>query len=98
MNEIRDYDPETSHPALTRSVFAALEGSRLRLDSPRNNVSRRAAYAERVHEAAFVKSRCFELAKSKVRWLCDFVIAICCSVTEAVVLFLMVHKPRKVKP
>ncbi|XP_056286625.1 testis-expressed protein 2 isoform X2 [Pseudoliparis swirei] len=66
MNEIRDYDPETSHPALTRSVFAALEGSRLRLDSPRNNVSRRAAYAERVHEAAFVKSRCFELAKSKV--------------------------------
>ncbi|XP_068439916.1 testis-expressed protein 2 [Clinocottus analis] len=66
MNEIHDYDPETYHPALTHSVFAALEGSRLRLDSPRNNISRRATYDERVHEAAFVKSRSFQLAKSQV--------------------------------
>ncbi|XP_063748610.1 testis-expressed protein 2 isoform X2 [Eleginops maclovinus] len=66
MNEIHDYDPETYHPALTHSVFAALEGSCLRLDSPRNNISRRAVYDERVHEATFVKSRSFQLAKSKV--------------------------------
>uniref|UniRef100_A0A8C2WXD0 Testis expressed 2, like n=1 Tax=Cyclopterus lumpus TaxID=8103 RepID=A0A8C2WXD0_CYCLU len=66
MNEIQDYDPETYHPALTHSVFAALEGSCLRMDSPRNNISRRATYDERVHEAAFVKSRSFQLAKSKV--------------------------------
>ncbi|XP_031698104.1 testis-expressed protein 2 [Anarrhichthys ocellatus] len=66
MNEIHDYDPETYHPALTHSVFAALEGSCLRLDSPRNNISRRATYDERVHEAAFIKSRSFQLAKSKV--------------------------------
>ncbi|KAF1374117.1 hypothetical protein PFLUV_G00245930 [Perca fluviatilis] len=66
MNEIHDYDPETYHPALTHSVFAALEGSCLRLDSPRNNISRRATYDERIHETTFVKSRSFQLAKSKV--------------------------------
>ncbi|XP_033963676.1 testis-expressed protein 2 isoform X4 [Pseudochaenichthys georgianus] len=66
MNEIHDYDPETFHPALTHSVFSSLEGSSLRLDSPRNNIIRRAAYDEKVQEAAFVKSRSFQLAKSKV--------------------------------
>lgn len=66
MNEIQDYDPETYHPALTHSVFATLEGSCLRLDSPRTNISRRATYDERVHEATFFKSRSFQLAKSKV--------------------------------
>lgn len=66
MNEIHDYDPETCHPALTHSVYATLEGSCLRLDSPRTNISRRATYDERVHEATFIKSRCFQLAKSKV--------------------------------
>ncbi|XP_022598082.1 testis-expressed protein 2-like [Seriola dumerili] len=66
MNEIHEYDPETYHPALTHSVFATLEGSCLRLDSPRTNISRRATYDERVQEATFVKSRCFQLAKSKV--------------------------------
>ncbi|KAK1881081.1 Testis-expressed protein 2 [Dissostichus eleginoides] len=55
MNEIPDYDPETFHPALTHSVFSSLEGSSLRLDSPRNNISRRAAYDERVQDAAFFK-------------------------------------------
>ncbi|XP_076616867.1 testis-expressed protein 2 isoform X2 [Chaetodon auriga] len=66
MNEIQDYDPETYHPALTHSVFATLEGSCLRLDSPRTNISRRAMYDERVLEATFIKSRSFQLAKSKV--------------------------------
>ncbi|XP_039991944.1 testis-expressed protein 2 [Xiphias gladius] len=66
MNEIHDYDPETYHPALTHSVFATLEGSCLRLDTPRTNISRRATYDERVQEATFVKSRSFQLAKSKV--------------------------------
>ncbi|KAM4524156.1 testis-expressed protein 2 isoform 1-T2 [Odontesthes bonariensis] len=66
MNEIYDYDPETCHPALTHSVFATLEGSCLRLDYPRNNIRRRAAYDERIHEATFIKSRCFQLTKSKI--------------------------------
>ncbi|CAJ1080697.1 testis-expressed protein 2 [Xyrichtys novacula] len=66
MNEIQEYDPETFHPALTHSVFATLEGSCLRLDSPRTNISRRAMYDERVQETTFIKSRSFQLAKSKV--------------------------------
>ncbi|XP_028991052.1 testis-expressed protein 2 [Betta splendens] len=66
MNEIHAYNPETYHPFLTHSVFATLEGSRLRLDSPRTNISRRARHDERVHEAAFVRSRCFQLTNSKV--------------------------------
>ncbi|XP_026171857.1 testis-expressed protein 2 [Mastacembelus armatus] len=66
MNEIHDYDPETFHPTLTHSVFATLEGSSLRLDSPRSNISRRATYNERIHEATFIKSRTFQLAKSKI--------------------------------
>ncbi|XP_067432884.1 testis-expressed protein 2 [Thunnus thynnus] len=66
MNEMHDYDPETYHPALTHSVFASLEGSCLRLDYPRTNINRRATYDERIHEATFVKSRSFQLAKSKV--------------------------------
>nr|XP_020471508.1 testis-expressed protein 2-like [Monopterus albus]XP_020471509.1 testis-expressed protein 2-like [Monopterus albus] len=66
MNEIHDYDPETFHLALTHSVFATLEGSCLRLDSSRTNIRRRAAYDEGVHEATFVKSRSFQLAKSRV--------------------------------
>ncbi|XP_028332984.1 testis-expressed protein 2 isoform X2 [Gouania willdenowi] len=66
MNEIQDYDPETCHPALTHSVYATLEGSCLRLDTPRTNISRRATYDERVYETTFVKSRCFQLTKSKV--------------------------------
>ncbi|XP_074930558.1 LOW QUALITY PROTEIN: testis-expressed protein 2 [Archocentrus centrarchus] len=66
MNEIYDYDPETCHLALTHSVFATLEGSCLHLDSPRSSISRRATYDERFHEATFVKSRCYQLANSKV--------------------------------
>lgn len=67
MNEIQDYDPETYHPALTHSAFATLEGSCLRLDYPRTNIGRRATYDEKVLDACFVKSHCFQLAKSKVR-------------------------------
>ncbi|XP_075890794.1 testis-expressed protein 2 isoform X2 [Nelusetta ayraudi] len=66
MNEIQDYDPETYHPALTHSAFATLEGSCLRLDYPRTNIGRRATYDEKVLDACFVKSHCFQLAKSKV--------------------------------
>ncbi|XP_061564666.1 testis-expressed protein 2 isoform X2 [Cololabis saira] len=66
MNEIHDYDPETCHPALTHSVFATLEGSCLRLDYPRTNIRRRAVYDERVTDATFIKSRSFQLSKSKV--------------------------------
>lgn len=77
MNAIRDYDPETCHPALTHSVFATLEGSRLRLDSSRANISRRAMYDEKVPDATFVKSRSFQLAHSRVWW-----VQLCCCLSE----------------
>ncbi|XP_037133435.1 testis-expressed protein 2 [Syngnathus acus] len=66
MNEIQDYDPETYHSALTHSVFATLEGSRLRLDTPQSNISRRATYDEKLNEPTFVKSRSYRLERSKV--------------------------------
>ncbi|XP_054624406.1 testis-expressed protein 2 isoform X2 [Dunckerocampus dactyliophorus] len=66
MNEIHDYDPETSHSVQTHSVFATLEGSCLRLDTPQSNISRRATYDERVHESTFIKTRSYQLEESKV--------------------------------
>ncbi|CAL9698845.1 unnamed protein product [Knipowitschia caucasica] len=69
MNEVYDYDPETHRASQSHSVFATLEGSCLRLDSPRNNISRRATYGERLPDTAFVKTRCFELTNAKVSLL-----------------------------
>uniref|UniRef100_A0A673WN37 Testis expressed 2, like n=1 Tax=Salmo trutta TaxID=8032 RepID=A0A673WN37_SALTR len=66
MNEMFEYDPETYHPSLTHSVFATLEGHCLRLDYPRNNISRRATYDEKPPEAVVVSSRCFQLQNGKV--------------------------------
>uniref|UniRef100_A0A8C8EIA8 SMP-LTD domain-containing protein n=1 Tax=Oncorhynchus tshawytscha TaxID=74940 RepID=A0A8C8EIA8_ONCTS len=66
LNEMFEYDPETYHLSLTHSVFASLEGHCLRLDYPRNNISRRATYDEKPPEAAVVSTRCFQLRHSKV--------------------------------
>ncbi|XP_055746230.1 testis-expressed protein 2 [Salvelinus fontinalis] len=66
LNEMFEYDPETYHLSLTHSVFATLEGHCLRLDYPRNNISRRATYDEKPPEAVVVSSRCFQLRHSKV--------------------------------
>ncbi|XP_051928274.1 testis-expressed protein 2 [Hippocampus zosterae] len=66
MNEIHDYGPETYHSAQTNSVFATLEGSRLRLDTPQSNISRRAACGERINESTFTKTRTYQLEQSKV--------------------------------
>ncbi|XP_030645546.1 testis-expressed protein 2-like [Chanos chanos] len=69
MNEMDSYDPETYHPYLTHSVYATLEGSRLVLAYPRANIPRNATFNEQQHEAAFVHTRCFQLANSKVSLL-----------------------------
>nr|XP_046213059.1 testis-expressed protein 2 [Oncorhynchus gorbuscha] len=66
LNEMFEYDPETYHLSLTHSVFASLEGHCLRLDYPRNNISRRATYDEKPPDAAVVSTRCFQLRHSKV--------------------------------
>ncbi|KAJ0060174.1 hypothetical protein NL108_004018, partial [Boleophthalmus pectinirostris] len=69
MNEVCDYDPETYHTSQSHSVFATLEGSCLRLHCPRNNITRRATYSERLPHAAFVNTRCFQLTNCKVSLL-----------------------------
>ncbi|XP_070958595.1 testis-expressed protein 2-like isoform X1 [Oncorhynchus clarkii lewisi] len=69
MNEMPVYDPETYHPSLTHSVYATLEGSRLRLAYPRTNIPRQAAFDEPPHEVVFLRSRCYQLANCKVSLL-----------------------------
>ena len=66
MNEIQGYDPETFQPSLTNSVYATLEGSRLRLAYPRASIPRRAAFDETPPEVVFVRSRTYQLANCKV--------------------------------
>ncbi|KAG7265375.1 hypothetical protein CRUP_004463 [Coryphaenoides rupestris] len=69
MNEIQAYDPETCQLSLTHSVYATLEGSRLRLAYPRASVPRRAAFDETPPEAVFVRSRTYQLVDCKVSLL-----------------------------
>ncbi|CAL8302226.1 unnamed protein product [Lota lota] len=67
MNEMQDYDPETFHPSLMASVYATLEGSSLRLESPRCNISRWAQYEDDPpHDVTFVRTHTFHLVNSKV--------------------------------
>ncbi|XP_059892570.1 testis-expressed protein 2 isoform X1 [Gadus macrocephalus] len=70
MNEMQEYDPETSHPSLMASVFASLEGSSLCLESPRWNISRWARYEDDTpHAGSFVRRRTFHLVNSRVSLL-----------------------------
>lgn len=66
MNETQSYDPETFHPSIMHSVHVTLDGSRLSLAYPRANVPRWAGFDEAPHEASFLRSCTYELAKSKV--------------------------------
>ncbi|XP_047427821.1 testis-expressed protein 2-like [Mugil cephalus] len=66
MNETYGYNPETFHPSLTHSVYATLEGSRLRLAYPRASIPRWASFNETPHEAVFLYTRTYQLANCKV--------------------------------
>lgn len=66
MNEMYTYDPETYHPSLMHSVFVTLDGPCLRLDYPRNNIPRWAAFDELCYEKQFTHSRIFRLTGGKV--------------------------------
>lgn len=69
MNETHSYDPETFHPSIMHSVYVTLDGSRLSLAYPRTNVSRWAGLEEVPHQALFLRSCTYELAKCKVSTL-----------------------------
>ncbi|KAK7134563.1 hypothetical protein R3I93_017856 [Phoxinus phoxinus] len=66
MNQIYTYDPETYQPSLMHSVYVTLDGPCLRLDYPRNNIPRWAAFDEPCYEKQFTHSRIFRLTGSKV--------------------------------
>ncbi|XP_077057227.1 testis-expressed protein 2 isoform X2 [Siphateles boraxobius] len=66
MNEMYTYDPETYQPPLMHSVYVTLDGPCLRLDYPRNNIPRWAAFDEPCYEKTFTHSRIFRLTRSKV--------------------------------
>ncbi|XP_076026768.1 testis-expressed protein 2-like [Genypterus blacodes] len=69
MNETHTYDPEMHHPSVMHSVYATLEGSKLRLEYPRGNIPRWATFNETPHETTFLRSRTYQLANCKVSLL-----------------------------
>lgn len=66
MNEIVNYNPNDYHINHTYSVFVTLEGTKLRLQRPKNPVPRRAMYDENITTANFIHQRHFELKGSRV--------------------------------
>lgn len=66
LNQLHVYDPELYHPSLTHSVLATLDGATLKLSYPKNNIPRRAAFAEEILEATFISQRCYDMTDAKV--------------------------------
>ncbi|VDD77699.1 unnamed protein product [Mesocestoides corti] len=72
MNEIIFYSPETYHINNTHSVYVTLEGTQLRIQRPRKNVSRRAMFNLPVPPTCgvhFVHQRIFDMRKVNVSLL-----------------------------
>ncbi|CAJ1076521.1 testis-expressed protein 2-like [Xyrichtys novacula] len=69
MNETHIYDAESFHPSMLHSVFASLEGSRLRLAYPPANIPRWASFDEPSHEAVFLRTCTYQLGNCKVSLL-----------------------------
>lgn len=66
MNETYSYNPETFHPSIMHSVYVTLDGSRLSLAYPHTSVPRWEGFNDVVHEASFLHSCTYKLAKCKV--------------------------------
>uniref|UniRef100_A0A8C5Q930 SMP-LTD domain-containing protein n=1 Tax=Leptobrachium leishanense TaxID=445787 RepID=A0A8C5Q930_9ANUR len=66
MNEMYSYDPDTYHPALTHSVFVALEGTTITRSYTRNNLPRRSTFGEEVPEVVFVSHQVDDLTNAQV--------------------------------
>lgn len=70
MNEFsREYSPKIYHISLTESVYVRLEGSTLRLSTPRNKIPKRAMWNEPKHKLLFNRDRLFDVANCKVTLL-----------------------------
>jgi hypothetical protein len=67
MNEYtREYTPESYHMTLTDTVYVRLEGSRLRLSSPRSKVPKRALWNEPQYKLLFNRERLFDISNCRV--------------------------------
>ncbi|KAG5443548.1 Tabersonine 6,7-epoxidase isoform 2 [Clonorchis sinensis] len=72
MNEVTEYDPETHHVSRTHSVFVTLDGTQLRLQRPRRNISRRSMWNEELPSGLstrFQNQRIFDLVQARVTLL-----------------------------
>ena len=66
MNEITNYNPSQYHINQTFSIFVTLDGTKLRLQRPKNAVPRRGMHDEKLNTAVFIHQRHFELKGSRV--------------------------------
>ena len=67
MNELSLYNPEDYHINLTHSVFVTLEGTTLRLQTPRQGIPKRALWNEDIPSTVnFVRQRHYDLSGSEV--------------------------------
>lgn len=70
MNEISHYDPLKYHISQTKSVFVQLDGTMLRLQTPKLSVAKRAMWNDGPPtNVCFIKQRHFDLSGSKVELL-----------------------------
>ena len=66
MNELQSYNPDDYHINLTASVYVTLEGTTLRLQRPKINVSKRAMWDEPTNNPTFIHQRHFDLKGCRV--------------------------------
>ena len=67
MNELYHYDKDDYHIGQTHSVLIHLEGTKLRLQTPKYNIPKRAFWDEpNYHSAVFVKQRHYDLRGARV--------------------------------
>lgn len=66
MNELTDYNLNDYHINRTHSVFVSLEGTRLRMQSPKNQAPKRAMWDEQPIKANFIHQRHFDLNGASV--------------------------------
>ncbi|ELT97380.1 hypothetical protein CAPTEDRAFT_98974, partial [Capitella teleta] len=66
LNELYKYNVESYHISHTQSVYVTLEGSHLRLQTPKQNISRQALHDDCFAPATFIHQRFYDLTNSKV--------------------------------
>lgn len=69
MNELNRYDVEDYHITQTYSVLVTLEGTTLRLQTPKHGVAKRAIVDESIPLVTFVRQRHFDLCGGRVSLL-----------------------------